>query len=301
MGTRVTVTLIHSDGGEARTLVTAAFDEMERLEAILSRHREGTSVDRLNRDGILHDAPPELTHLLAESIRYSELTGGAFDSTVAPLVRLYEAAAMHTGGPPRDSEIDEALLLVDYRELHVDGNTVALGRPGMAVTLDGIAKGYIADRAAQILLNGGAEQVMIEAGGDVASIGGDSRPEGWQLGIQDPRDPGALLGLIRTDNEGVATSGDYMQAFSADLSVHHIVDPRTGRSPGHTSGVTVIAPTATEADALSTSVFVLGPVTGIELLNRLEGREGLVVTKDQRKITTPGFARRYSGMSVTRT
>ena len=291
MGTLVTVTVIHPDGRVARELVETAFGEMARLEGILSRHLPGTALARLNREGILHDAPHELLHLLNESRRYSELTDGAFDSTVGPLLHLYEASARAEGRAPEPSEIEAALALVDYREVRASGSTLSLGRPGMAVTLDGIAKGYIVDRAAEALVGGGAEGVMVEAGGDVATVGAAGGAEGWRLAVQDPRDVGGVLGVVRLRNEGVATSGDYMQAFTADLSLHHIIDPRTGRSPELTSGVTVVAPNAMEADALSTSVFILGPVVGMELLDGLEGREGLLVTKKRETHTTDGFAR----------
>ena len=149
MGTRVTVTVIHPDAAAARSLVATAFDEIGRLEGILSRHQRETAVDRLNREGILHDSPPELLQLLNESRRYSELTDGAFDSTIAPLLQLYEATGAHSGRVPERSEVEEALSLVGYRELYIDGSVVAFGKPGMAVTLDGIAKGYIVDRTVE--------------------------------------------------------------------------------------------------------------------------------------------------------
>ncbi len=291
MGTLVTVTVIHPDATAARALVAAAFAEMARLEGILSRHQAGTALDRLNSEGILHDAPPELLRLLTESRRYSELTEGAFDSTVLPLLWLYEASAEDTGGVPERAEIEEVLSLVDYRAVRIDDRVVTLSRPGAAVTLDGIAKGYVVDRAAEALVTGGAEEVMVEAGGDVAGVGGAAPGGGWRLGVQDPRNAAEILGVVRIRNEGVATAGDYMQAFTDDLTLHHIVDPRTGRSPEHASGVTVVAPTAMEADALSTSVFILGPATGLDLLERLEGCEGLLVTKEGETHTTTGFSR----------
>ncbi len=291
MGTRVTVTVIHPDAAVARSLVTTAFDEMARLEGILSRHQRGTAVDRLNREGILHDSPPELLHLLNESRRYSEMTDGAFDSTIAPLLQLYETTATHSGRVPEKSELEKARSLVGYRELYIDGSVVAFGEPGMAITLDGIAKGYIVDLTAQALVSGGTDEVMVEAGGDVASVGGDATSDGWRFALQDPRDSKGILGVVQLRDGGVATSGDYMQTFGEDLTLHHILDPRTGRSPEHTSGVTVIAPTAMEADALSTSVFVLGPIEGLELLDRLEGPEGLIISKEQETFATKGFAR----------
>ena len=160
MGTEVAITVHHTDPAEARRLAGAAFAEIERLEGILSRHREGTALDRLNREGRIDDAPPELTGLLTEAHAYSELSGGAFDVTVAPLLHIYESAAAE-GRLPGRAEFGTALPLVDYRNVQVEGNTVRLLEPGMEVTLDAIAKGYIADRATAVLVGGGAVHAMV--------------------------------------------------------------------------------------------------------------------------------------------
>ena len=290
MGTEVAVTVGHPDLGEARRLVEAAFEEMDRLEAILSRHRAGTAVDRLNREGRVADAPAELTELLSEARRYSELTDGAFDVTIAPLLRLYESSAA-AGRLPAEGEIEAVRPLVGYRKLRVEGRSVCLMEPGMEITLDAIAKGYIADRASRVLLRGGAEHAMVEAGGDVASVGGSASVGPWRIGIEDPRAPGSVLGVVQLRDEGVATSGDYRAAFTGDFARHHILDPRTGRSPAHASGVTVVAPTASEADALSTAVFLLGPEAGLALLGQRDGSEGLVVGKDGTTSESRGFGR----------
>jgi thiamine biosynthesis lipoprotein len=294
MGTRVTVTVVHPDESTARSMVDAAFAEMERLEDILSRHRHGTALDRLNREGVLPNAPDELLTVLRASREYSILSSGAFDSTVAPVLTLYEKDVWGANELPEDADVEAALALVDYREVHIDGHDVRLGRPGMAVTLDGIAKGFIVDRTVDVLTAAGAERVMVEAAGDVASSGSDAEEDGWRLGIQDPRDASGILGVVRLDRGGVATSGDYVQSFSDDLSLHHILDPRTGRSPADISGATVMAPSAMEADALSTAVLVLGPERGLPLLERLDGVEGLLVTKAGKLLPSSGFTRRLA-------
>jgi thiamine biosynthesis lipoprotein len=290
MGTEVTVTVFHPDPSAAREMVEVTFAEIERLESILSRHRSGTPVARLARDGVVRDSPVELTEVLARATEYSVLTDGAFDVTIAPLLDLYRARAAAGAAPPSGREVADALALVDYRALRLDGRTIALDRPGMAVTLDGIAKGYVVDRAVARLVAAGADRVLVGASGDLATspeVDGD----GWEVAIQDPRNAAGSLGILRLHGQGVATSGDYMQAFTPDRSLHHILDPRTGRSPDHTSAVTTIARTAMDADALSTAAFVLGPDEGVALLEKLDGVEGLVVTKDGRQLQTRGFRR----------
>jgi FAD:protein FMN transferase len=294
LGTLVTITVVHPDAAVAREMVDAAFAEIERLEGILSRHRPDTPLARLNRDGVVADAPHELTHVVGRALEYGSLTAGAFDVTVGPLLALY---ASHfedgTGGAetaPPEADVRAALSRVDYRTVGVRGTEIRLDLPGASLTLDGIAKGYVVDRAVATLADAGAGRVIVDAGGDMAAASVPGSEEPWRVAVQDPRSAGAL-GVVELSGECIASSGDYMQAFTRDLRHHHIVDPRTGRSPDHTSGVTVVAPTAMDADALSTAAFVLGPREGLALLDGLDGVEGLIVTKAQEQLRTRGFAR----------
>jgi thiamine biosynthesis lipoprotein len=290
LGTLVTITVIHPEADAARAMVDDAFREIERLESILSRHRADTPVARLNREGVLGGAPKELAHVVRQALEYGALTDGAFDVTVGPLMSLYASHFAGTDAAPADAEVAAALALVDYRALRIEDDDIFLDRPGASVTLDGIAKGYVVDRGVAALVDAGAGRVIVDAGGDMAAGGVPGTEEAWQVAVQDPRAAGSL-GVLELRGECVASSGDYMQAYTRDLRNHHIVDPRTGRSPEHTSGVTVVAPTAMDADALSTAAFVLGPDDGLALLERLDGVEGLIVTKDQRQLATTGFAR----------
>jgi thiamine biosynthesis lipoprotein len=293
LGTLVTITVIHPDSETARALVEEAFREIERLEGLLSRHRVDTPLARLNREGALADAPAELTYVVRRALEYGALTGGAFDPTVGPLMSLYASHfASADGAPPADADVLAVLARVDWRAVRVEAGGIVLGREGASLTLDGIAKGYVVDRAVARLVDAGAGRVIVAASGDMAAGGVPGVEESWRIGVQDPRSRGTL-GVLELTGESVASSGDYMQAYTRDLRHHHIVDPRTGRSPEHTSGVTVVAPSAMDADALSTAAFVMGPVDGLELLEGLDGVEGLIVTKDQRQLRTSGF-RRYT-------
>jgi thiamine biosynthesis lipoprotein len=236
----------------------------------------------LNRLGRVEGAPEELLEVLAAASAVSRRTRGAFDITIAPLLELY-SSAFAVGGPPSDVRIDEVLALVHHGAVRVDAERVTLDDPRMAITLDGIAKGYIVDHTIDVLVRSGAERVLVNAGGDMATHGADGRDGPWTVGVQDPHGEG-LLGLARLDGDCIATSGDYMHAFTDDRRFHHIVDPRTGRSPEVTSSVTVLAQTAVLADALSTALLVLGPEEGREVLSGLQGVEGLWVTKDGTRV-----------------
>ena len=287
MGTLVNVTVVHEEADAARAMVEAAFDEIERLEAALTRHRPEAPLARLNRDGWVGSAPAELVEVARAALAWAERTDGAFDPTVAPLLALW--AKSRAAGPPDDEAVARARTRVGWRGLRVEGEGLALERPEMAVTLDGIAKGHVVDGAVAALRRAGAGRVMVDAGGDMASSDDHPGDAPWRVALRHPRDPRASLGVVELRGGSVATSGDYVQAYTQDRSAHHIVDPRTGRSPREASSATVLAPTAMDADALSTAALVLGPEEGVALLDALDGVEGMVVTKGGEARTTRGF------------
>jgi len=289
MGTVVTISLVHPEADTARRMVSAAFAEIDRLEGLLSRHRADTPLGRLNKTGRLDAPPAELLDVLRRAEDYSQRTEGAFDVTVAPLLRLYERSFGDEGRVPTDAEVAAAQRLVDYRALRVEEEAVVLDDPRMSVTLDGIAKGFIVDRTIGVLVGAGAERVMVNAGGDVATAGAGSEADPWTMGLQDPHDPTSYVGLVRLGGDCIATSGDYVGSFSEDRVNHHIIDPRTGRSPTETSSVSVVASTAMDADVMSTAVLVLGSEPGVAFLEKIPGVEGLIVTKDGRRVSTSGL------------
>jgi thiamine biosynthesis lipoprotein len=290
LGTLVTITSVHADEHEARAIVQAGFGEIERLEAVLSRHAPGTAMSMLNRDGRLDDTPAELLEVLGRAGAVHELSRGAFDPSVLPILTLYERRHELQAGLPTAAELDLALARVGFDGVETRDRTVRFTRPGMALTLDGIAKGFVVDRAVRAIAARGAERVMVDAGGDIASGGTHVADEPWTIAIEDPHDAQRAVGRVRLAGQAVATSGDYMQAFTQDRRHHHIIDPRTGRSPEHASSVTVVAATAMDADALSTTLLVLGPEEGLALLERVPDVEGMIVSKDGRRFASAGMA-----------
>lgn len=289
MGTVVTMTVVHDDPERAHAMVSDAFGEMDRLERILSRHRPDTPVARLNSGGRVDQAPPELLTVLRHAAAYARRTEGAFDITVAPLLELYAAASRTSSGVPLRSDVSRALELVGHQRVEIGERSVRLSRPGMAVTLDGIAKGWIVDRTVVTLERGGAERVLVDAGGDMTARGEPDGP--WRVALQDPADARRARGVVHLSGRSVATSGDYMRTFTEDRRHHHIVDPRTGSSPTHTSSVTVVAASAMEADALSTAALVLGPERAPDVLAGFDGVDALLVAKDGGETRTPGMGR----------
>lgn len=158
----------------------------------------------------------------------------------------------------------------------------------MSITLNGIAQGYAADAAMRVMRAHGVRHALIDAG-ELGALGRSRGRAPWSAGIQHPRVADAFAALARLEDRCLATSGDYETAFSADYSRHHIVDPRSGRSPGELASVSVAAPTAMLADALSTAVFVLGTERGLALLREHPGSDALLITKSGRHLATAGF------------
>ena len=283
MGTRVHLTVVAADEGAAQAAIEATFDAMARLIAVFDHRQPTSALARLNREGQLASAPVELLDVLQRALAYGTLTNGAFDVTVKPLLD-----ARRDGIP----ETASLRARVDYRQIHIEQGGLRLGISGAEITLDGIAKGRVIDGGLEVLRQLGFANVLVEAGGDLRTAGGRADGAPWQVGIAHPRDAerGGMLSVLQVLTRAVATSGDYMNAFTADFSEHHIIDPRTGRSPVELASATVLAATAMDADALSTSLMVLGAEAGLALAERLDGVEAVLVTKDLRVLKTRGLA-----------
>jgi len=283
MNTLIHLTLVTRDPEQGRAALQATFDEMARLVRVFDHRDPESPLAALNRAGRLDPAPQELVQVMGKAQRCTVLSGGAFDVTVKPVLD-----ALRDGRAPTGHE--RGLV---GRAVEIDGRCIELGSGGTAVTLDGIAKGYVVDRGVAALQAHGFDRVLVEAGGDLAArrVQADGHP--WHVAVAHPR-PEQISGYLARFSLGegaVATSGDYVRFFEPDRSAHHIVDPRTGTSPQELAAATVIAPSAALADGLSTALMVMGAADGLALANRLEGVEALVVTKALQVRRTAGFPR----------
>ena len=285
MGTEINLIVRGPDEDVCLAAVRATFDRIAALSRIFSRHDPASELAELNRSGALQAISPELEEVLSLAATISQRTGGAFDVTVLPLLRLYEQAPM-----PSQAQLDAALQLVDYRRIERQGQGVRMA-PGMELTLDGIAKGYIVDQGIAILHAHGFANVYVEAGGDLMVTGNKPADQPWRIGIQSPRPQSAasMAVISAASSLAVATSGDYMQAFSDDLRNHHILDPRSGRSPAELASATITAPTVALADGLATAAMVLGPEQAMQVLAAFEHCQGLLIGKDLRQYRSAGF------------
>jgi FAD:protein FMN transferase len=270
-----------------------AYSELSRIESVMSEWREDTPISRLNREAGSGQVtvPEELADIIRRGIRYGDLTRGSFDISWRGMGALWRFGDSFR--PPSRDEVELAIARVDYRRIQVDGDRISIPQ-GFALGLGGIAKGYAIDRAAQVLRNQGFDDFLVNGGGDVLTSGSKVGVP-WAIGIRDPRgSPDTLLGRLRLRGGAVVTSGDYERFQIVDgRRYHHIIDPRTGWPADQCQSVSVLAPTAEQADVLATAVFVLGPEEGLELIRSQQGVEALIVDSAGTPQMTQGLRHLY--------
>lgn len=287
LGTKVEITALHTSQDRAAAGVKAAFAELEQIEEVMSLYRPHSQLCQLNREGVLRQPHPYLVEVLTTAQDLAERSGGKFDVTVQPLWKLHESAARQNRSPSA-SEISTVRELVDWRHLEIAKGLIRLNRPGMAVTLNGIAQGYAADRAKAVLLNHGIEHALINTG-ELASLGCKSASQPWRVGIQHPRQEDAYIALADLDGRCLATSGDYATTFASERERHHLLDPITGNSAAGFASVSIAAPSGLLADGLSTAAFVLGPAEGEKLVKHFPSADLLGVLQNGRLLRTARF------------
>jgi thiamine biosynthesis lipoprotein len=289
MGTFVNITIIDPSRDKAEEVQAKAFARMTELIKIFDRHAADTPVSWLNTKGTLNDISPEIAAVLHQAAYFNHISKGAFDITVLPLVNLYKETFAKTGAAPTVQQIKEKMALVDYDKVKIDKQGIRFLKDGMQITLDGIAKGYIVDQAANLIERHGIKYALINAGGDIRAIGGNGPEKAWKVGIRDPWGRREYVEVLELNNGAVATSGNYERYFDKDKRHHHIVDKTIGDSPRETISATVVAPTVMEADALSTALFVLKPNDSVNLAHSLADIETMIIARGGRTFHSQGW------------
>lgn len=273
LGAFASITLVHEDRERARRVLDACVDEIGRLERIFSLYRPDSALAVLNTAGTLQAPPAELVELLSTSLALARASQGAFDPTVQPLYERYQAHFARAGADPRgpaDAVLAQARRLIDYRRVDISAGRIAFRAPAMAITLNGIAQGYVTDRIADRLREEGFADVVVDLGeARAAGHRADGRP--WVAAVIDPEAPArTLFELEMGDAAGqaaaLATSAGAGTRFGPDPRVHHLFDPHTGRSANRYASVSVAAPRATLADGLATALSILAPEDARRLL-----------------------------------
>jgi len=292
MGTTVSVELWHDDAARGRELTDAVMGEMRRIDQLMSSYKADSALSRINADAARKPvtASAELLSLILRALEYSRITAGAFDITYASAGQYYDYRA---GKKPDKARLNQALSAIDYHFVKTDRqqSTVEFLRQGVRIDLGGIAKGYAVDRCIQMLQQAGVENALVSAGGDTRVIG-KRWEQPWYVGIRNPRDRDGIVSMIPLENAAISTSGDYERYFEEDgVRYHHILNPGTGDSAREIHSASVIGSMATDTDALSTSVFVLGVEKGLQLIDSLPDTEVVIIDNRGRMHYSAGLAR----------
>jgi thiamine biosynthesis lipoprotein len=296
MDTVVSIRIHRGDAGNIDQAMEAAFDDIGRLDGLLSAWSSGSDISRINRAAGQSKVAvdPDTWRAVKRIQELSALTGGAFDITIGAVLQLWDFSSPESSPPPAE-DVAAQLALVGSGQVQLDETTQKIGlrHRGASIDLGGAAKGFIVDRAVEMLQELGVEAAIVDAGGDIRLLGTKRRGESWKIGIKHPQDPATTIEVIEVDSGAVATSGNYERSFSKEgIRYHHILDPKTGFPAPDVASVTILAPTALEADLLSTAVFVLGPEEGLRLIERLAGIEGIIYAEGRgelRRIASSGF------------
>jgi thiamine biosynthesis lipoprotein len=278
MGTIFEIKVFAADSALAATSMQKAFALVDSLQQKLDRHNDSSLMSRINqaagKGGVVVDN--ETARLLAASKLYYEYSEHAFDITIGPLVRLWNQHGKEQT-LPSDSAVAQAKKMVTGEKLTLRGDTVLLADSGMSIDLGGIAKGYAVDQMVALLQAADVSAGLVNAGGNLRCWG--RKPDGtdWEIGVRHPRQEG-LYARIKGFTGSVASSGDYERFFELNgKRYHHILDPRIGWPAEGCVSTTILAPTALEADGLSTTLFLLGPAKGLALLEKLPDVEGAIL------------------------
>ena len=359
MDTYVTISIYHNDEEKAKEIIKTAFDRIREIISIASRFDPSSELYKLNINGTIENPSPELLDMIKTSVSYWNITDGAFDITILPLLNLWNddkglltisdsfEQELNSGEfseslrnnfssiqPPiydinetptvkiegegwtissswqqyhitkedenhlkistkfyylpyetQQEYINQTLPLIGSDKIMISNDKIQL-EPGMSITLDGIAKGYIVDEALQTLKDSGIKNAMIDAGGDIATLGTKPGGEKWVIGLRNPNNKSESIAEFQLTDMAITTSGNYERYFDEDAKIGHIMDPHTGRSVYKCSSASIIAETCTEADILSTAIFVHGPEKGIQIVEALPNVETIILGYENPKEIT---------------
>jgi len=291
MGTRIVVELWATDKAEGNAAIEAVLAEMRRVDEAMSTYKPTSELSIVNARAAQEPIKisRELFDLLATALDYSRITDGAFDITYASVGYMYD---FRKHVRPDEKQIAAALPGINYRHIELDqkNSTVHFARPGVRIDLGGIGKGHAVDRGIAILQARGIDHALVTAGGDSRIIG-DRFGKPWVVGIRHPDRKNEVIARIPLEDAALSTSGDYERYFDENgVRYHHIIDPKTGHSASKVRSATIIGATATRTDGLSKTAFVLGPEKAIEIYNRLDDIDAVLVTPEGKVLYTKGLA-----------
>lgn len=292
--TAVTITIYNPSSKEDATeIINECFNLCKNYENLFSRTVKDSDISKINAaDGLQTTVHPEVAEIIRDSLKYSQLSHGAFDITIAPLSSLWDIKNNNGTIPPEES-ISAALEHINYKNIVEGENSVTLTDPKAQIDLGGIAKGFVADKLKQYMKSKGVTSAIIDLGGNILTIGGKTSENGFVIGIKKPfsQDNSEYVATIRATDKSVVTSGIYERYFEKDNKIyHHILNTKTGYPvENNLYSVTIISDTSEAGDALSTSAFALGLDDGRKLINFIADTEAVFITNENEILLTDGL------------
>jgi thiamine biosynthesis lipoprotein len=289
-----TVFEIKVNGKNSSGHVKAAFDKVREISEQINYYSDNSELSAINNMAgisavaVSHD----IFDLIDKALKVCRQTGGAFDITIGPLVDIWNFNSRSHTDIPAGNELVYAQHLVNYGNVLINpqNETVKLLYPGMKIDLGAAGKGYAISKARSILVERGVKSAIISAGSSMAVIG-DNKGKPWRIGIKDPRHPDETVGVVTLNGgQAVSTSGDYESYFEiGGKRFHHILNPATGMPADECRSVTIISDDASQADMLSTAVFVMGPKRGLDFVNSFKNVFAVIIDRQGNVITSPGL------------
>ena len=283
MGTWVSITAVAPDREAAQYAASAGFQEIHRLEELLSTWIKDSELSRVTgaagKEAV--SVSPDTMKVLQASVAMARLTGGGFNILVGPAVEAW--SVLDRQQIPSESELENIRPLTNLNALQLSQaqGTVYLAKPGMRVDVGGIGKGFAADMAVEAMQKAGATAGVVALSGDIRTFG--QMPDGttFPFGIRHPRREGTVLAFVDLQNEAISTAGDYERYFERDgVRYHHVLDPVTLQPARDCQSVTIVAKDGLTADGLDTGIFVMGPERGLALVESLPGVGAVIVDRD---------------------
>jgi thiamine biosynthesis lipoprotein len=293
MGTEATITAVAASESEAAAAIDAGMAELRRFDRMMSLYKDDSEITKVNMAAgkAAVKVSPEIIEVVEAANRVSELTDGAFDITVGPLVVLWQMR-LKEGKMPTDEEIMNIKPRVNYKNIIIDKktSTLFLKNRNMIMDLGGAAKGYAADKTAELLSNRGIKNGIVALAGDIRVMGHRSDGTPWHIGVQDPREKDKTMAVLKLSDKSISTSGDYERfRIVGKKRYHHIIDPRTGKPSESMISVTLIGNSGALVDPLTTALFIVGKGKAMKLVKEL-GCELIVEDSSGKVNMSPGIA-----------
>jgi len=294
-----TIVQFKAYGNKASQAIDKAIDKIKDIDNKMSVFKDYSELSKININA--GKAPTKVGEdtyfVIKKAVEYSALSGGAFDPTIRPVVGLWGIQTDHARIPNND-EIDEAINLVNYKDIILDEkvSSIMLKSKKQELDVGAIAKGFAADEVKNIFKKNKIESAIIDLGGNIFAMGNKIDGTPWKIGIQDPiRSLGEFVGIVSVKNKSVVTSGNYERYFIRDgKRFHHIIDPLTGNpSEKGILSTTIVSDHSIDGDALSTCAFVMGLERGMELIESLKGVDAIFITENKMIYTTSGIKENF--------